>query len=136
MPGIWAPKCARIPAEKAPKIRGSGVAVVQLCCRPSPIRTADSLSHPDETPVCQCHGGCNLQPAPQVVGVAGLQVLQVHINHTEHTATVPVPQLCRLKIPVPLRHPRKRKTVEKGKICSQGTGSKGVDLAWEGLCLR
>ena len=50
--------------------------VVWQWCRPCvpclPLERPIACPNPGETSVCQFHGGCNLQPAPQTVGVAGL----------------------------------------------------------------
>ena len=46
VPGIWVPKCARIPAQKFKKIGPCSVAMVPLLLPPSPIRKADSMRQP------------------------------------------------------------------------------------------
>ena len=43
VPGIWAPKCARIPARQIKKSGPCGEAMVQLWCHPGPTRKVDSL---------------------------------------------------------------------------------------------
>ena len=68
-PGIWAPKCARIPARKRQK---SKLLVRQWCSsganRPPPEKTIPSR-HTNRTSVCQFHYGCTLQPVGQAVAV-------------------------------------------------------------------
>ena len=46
------------------------------------------IAHPNpgETSVCQFHGGCNLQPAPQAVGAAGLLEISVLECHKQLSA--------------------------------------------------
>ena len=50
--------------------------VVWQWCRPCvpcpPPEKPNACPNPGETSVCQFHGGCNLQPATQAVGAAGL----------------------------------------------------------------
>ena len=93
VPGIWAPKCARIPAQKARKIRASGVAVVQLCCRPSPIRTADSLSQPGRDSGLSMSRRVQSAASSKFCGSGRaarshcIKVLQAMVSRTEHTAT-------------------------------------------------
>ena len=93
VPGIWAPKCARIPAQKVRTIRACGVAMVQLCCRPSPTRTTDSLPQPGRdsglsmsrrVQSADSTASCGSDRAARVLSI---QVLQAMISYTEHTAT-------------------------------------------------
>ena len=69
VPGIWAPKCARIPAQKNQKnqccVCGHfGTLVPPVLSGPCPSTA--------QTSVCQCYGGCNVQPVPKTAGAAGL----------------------------------------------------------------
>ena len=97
VPGIWAPKCVRIPAQKNQKnqccVCGHfGTLVPPVASGPCPSTA--------QTSVCQCYGGCNVQPVPKTAGAAGLLEIS-GLRCAKHSsvretmfATVPALHLC------------------------------------------
>ena len=90
-PGIWAPKCARIPARTPQKSR---LLVRQWCGsganRPPPEKRIPS-PNTDRTSVCQFHYGCNLQQVRQAVtgllAMSGLKCAKQFLSMETITAT-------------------------------------------------